>query len=431
MNKEILRLSIPNILSNISIPLLGLVDTYIAGHLSKTQYIGAISLCSTLFMVTYMAFSFLRMGTSGFSAQAYGADDKQAQADIFLRSMLVGFVAGSLLIIFQLPLSEIGFGMMEGNATIKKYSLEYFHIYIWAAPAILMQYCFNGWFVGMQNSIYPMITSIFINVINIVFAYFFVYHIGLEIKGVAWATTLAQYVGLLVSIILWFYKYGPIKKLFRLNILFQLSEYKKFFQVNTDIFLRTIMLASVTYFFTFMSAKQGDLILGTNAILMQFFLIFSYVMDGFAYAAEALTGKYIGAKDTNHLKQLIHRLFCWGVVLVAVFSLFYIFFSKSVIYFLTDKIELLPFLMTYRKWVYLLPLAGCAAFLWDGIFIGATASKQMRNSMAYSVAIFFLFFLFSYSFYPSNNSLWISFLFFLFVRGLIQTFMYRRRSIFY
>ena len=429
MNKEILKLAIPNILSNITIPLLGLVDTYIAGHLSKTEYIGAISICSTLFMVIYMAFSFLRMGTSGFTAQAYGAKNKQAQADIFLRAITVGLVAGLILIVAQYLLSSIGFGLMRAGGLIKEYSLLYFHIYIWAAPAILMQYCFNGWFVGMQNSVYPMITSIVVNILNIFFAFLFVYHFHLEIKGIALATTISQYCGLALSFLLWQYKYADFKKIFQWDILLRLNGYKQFFKVNLDIFLRTMLLATVVFFFTSMSNKQGDLILGANAILMQFFLLFSYIMDGFAYAAEALTGKYIGAKNKNGLQKLILYLFAWGGGVAVLFSLIYISSSGNIIHLLTDKGELIPTLMEYRTWIYLIPLAGCAAFLWDGIFIGATASKQMRNSMVYSVMIFFGVFFLLYTLYPSNNSLWLSFILFLFARGAIQSIMYKHVNI--
>lgn len=426
MNKDILKLAIPNILSNITIPLLGMVDTYIAGHLSKTEFIGAISMCSTLFMVTYMAFSFLRMGTSGFTAQAYGAKNQQALADIFLRAMTVGLLAGVMLVIGQFLLSTIGFGLMRADGLIKEYSLVYFHIYIWAAPAILMQYCFNGWFVGMQNSVFPMITSIAVNVLNILLAYLFVYQFHLEIKGIAFATTIAQYCGLLLSFLLWAYRYSDFTKMFRLRILLNINEYKHFFKVNVDIFIRTMLLASVVFFFTSMSNKQGETILGANAILMQFFLLFSYIMDGFAYAAEALTGKYIGGKDETGLRKLVLYLFGWGGVVVLLFSLIYIMNSGNIIQLLTDKEELLPTLMKYRKWIYLIPLAGCAAFLWDGIFIGATASKQMRNSMVYSVAIFFCTFYLLFTLYPNNNSLWMSFLAFLFARGIIQTLMYKK-----
>ena len=426
MNKEILKLAIPNILSNITIPLLGLVDTYIAGHLSKTEFIGAISISSTLFMVTYMAFSFLRMGTSGFTAQAYGAKNTQIQADIFLKAITVGFVAGLILIIIQHLLSYVGFGLIRADGLVKEYSLVYFHIYIWAAPAILMQYCFNGWFVGMQNSVYPMITSIVVNALNILFAFLFVYQFHLEIKGIAYATTLAQYCGLALSVILWHYKYSEFRKLFRFHILLRLNEYKQFFKVNLDIFLRTMLLASVVFFFTSMSNKQGDLVLGANAILMQFFLLFSYIMDGFAYAAEALTGKYIGEKNKKGLRKLILHLFVWGAGVVVLFSFIYITNSANIINLLTDKSELIPTLMDYRKWVYLIPLAGCAAFLWDGIFIGATASKQMRNSMVYSVVIFFVIFFTLYTIYPNNNTLWLSFILFLLARGTIQTVMYKR-----
>lgn len=425
MNKEILRLAIPNIISNITIPLLGLVDTYVAGHLDKTEYIGAIGLATTIFTVIYMAFSFLRMGTSGFTAQAYGADNKKEQADILIRACSVAIAAGLIMIVLQSFIAQIGFRVLNGTAEVKYYGHEYFQVYIWAAPAILIQTTLNGWFVGMQNSKYPMITAIFINIINIVLTIIFVMGYGMQIKGIAYATTTAQYAGLAISLALWCRKYSWVSGYFSLDVLKKLKGYIRFFQVNKDIFIRTMLLVSVTSFFTSTSASISDNVLAANIILMQFFYLFSYIMDGFAYAAEALTGKYVGAANMKELRKLVKYLFFWGGNFAILFTIVYLLWNTEIASFLTNKKEVIPYLLEYKKWILLIPIAGFAAFLWDGIYIGATASKQMRNSMLLATAVFFSIF---YTFFENNNNniLWISFIIFLFARGLIQTIIGRK-----
>lgn len=422
MNREILRLAIPNIISNITVPLLGLVDMFIVGHLEHSEYIGAVALATLIFNVIYAAFSFLRMGTSGFTAQAYGAENKQEQANILLRAMLVGLSAGLLMIITQPLISAVGFYFLDAGEVTKTFAKDYFHIYIWAAPAVLGLNTMNGWFVGMQNAKTPMYTAIAINVINIGLAFTFVYGFGMQIKGIAMATTIAQYSGLLLSITIWSLKYGWIKSYFNFNTLKVWANYIPFFKVNTDIFIRSMALMTVTTFFMSVSAKMGDDILAVNALLMQLFLLFSYIMDGFAYAAEALTGRFIGARAIDTLKAFVKRLFMWGVVLVILFTLAYALFTDQILNLLTDKANIIQASKDFQFWALLTPIAGFAAFLWDGIFIGATASKQMRNSMLIAVSIFFaISLLFNHNY--ENNILWLAFIIYLASRGIMQAFM--------
>lgn len=422
MNREILRLAIPNIISNITVPLLGMVAMFIVGHLEHSEYIGAIALSNMIFNVVYMAFSFLRMGTSGFTAQAYGAENKQEQANILLRAMLVAFIAGTLMVTLQYVISSIGFHLLDSSTTVKAFAKEYFHVYIWAAPAILGLSTLNGWFVGMQNAKTPMYTAIAINIINITLAFTFVYGLGMQLKGIALATTLAQYSGLILSFIIWHYKYGWIKKYFDTKTLKVWKNYIPFFKVNADIFIRTMALVSVTTFFMSMSAKMGDDILAVNALLMQLFYLFSYIMDGFAYAAEALAGRFIGARATNILKSLIKRLFSWGLGLSVAFTLSYGLFTDSILNLLTDKPEIIASSQSFQFWALLMPIAGFAAFLWDGIYIGATASKQMRNSMLIAVAVFFSVY-YGFNSNYDNNILWLAFIVYLTIRGIVQAIM--------
>ena len=280
----------------------------------------------------------------------------------------------------------------------------------------------NGWFVGMQNARTPMYTAITVNVVNIILAFTFVYGLGMQIKGIALATTIAQYSGLLLSIAIWNIKYGWVKPYFNLKTLKIWTDYIPSFKVNTDIFIRSMALMAVTTFFMSVSASMGDDILAVNALLMQLFLLFSYIMDGFAYAAEALTGRFIGAKQIDTLKMFVKRLFLWGIALVAVFTLVYALFTDQILNLLTDKPDIIAVSRGFQFWALLTPIAGFAAFLWDGIFIGATASKQMRNSMLVAVGVFFLITLVFNQNYE-NNILWLAFIIYLASRGIMQAFM--------
>ncbi|NDV79150.1 MATE family efflux transporter [Dysgonomonas sp. 511] len=422
MNRSILQLAIPNIISNITVPLLGMVDIYIVGHLDSEDYIGAIALATMIFNFIYWGFAFLRMGTSGFTAQSYGAEDKQEQVNILMRSFAVAMIAGMLIILLQCFIANAGFYLLNAEPTVRTYAQEYFSVYIWAAPAVLGMYTFNGWYVGMQNAKIPMVVAIGVNIVNIALSFFFVYGFGMKIKGVAFASVCAQYTGFISSLVIWNIKYGGLKQFVNTAILTNLKSYIPFFKVNTDIFIRTMALVTVTTFFTSASSKEGKDILAVNALLMQMFILFSYLMDGFAYAAEALTGKFIGARKRTELKQLVKSLFVWGIAIAGIFTLIYALFLEQILGFLTDKTSIISLSRNYQFWIMLIPIASFTAFLWDGIFIGATASKQMRNSMLVAVAGFFVIY---YLFYPyyANNILWFAFIIYLALRGIVQSFM--------
>lgn len=425
MNKDILKLAIPNIISNITVPLLSMVDMAIVGHLSLDVYIGAIATVSIIFNFMYWSFSFLRMGTSGFTAQAYGAENNQETATILLRSLFIAMVAGLFIVIFQNIIFDAAFRLIKASAEVRLYAGYYFHIYVWAAPAVLGMYAFSGWFVGMQDARTPMYIAIAVNIINISLSLIFVYLLKMDIEGVALASTIAQILGFLIAFTIWYLKYKVVRFNLDLGQLKNISAFIPFFKVNSDIFLRTMLLIAVTTFFTSSSAKMGDLTLAANALLMQMFTLFSYIMDGFAYSAEALTGRYIGAKRRDVLERLIKSLFLWGAILSIFFTCIYGLFTDQILGLLTNKEDVIAVCKEYQIWVLLIPLAGFSAFLWDGIFIGATASKQMRNSMFVAAACFFTIY---YSFYSSwgNNALWFAFIIYLGMRGIMQAFLYRR-----
>ena len=420
MNRKILALAIPSIISNITVPLLGLVDVAIVGHLGAPAYIGAIAVGGMLFNMLYWLFGFLRMGTSGLTSQAYGRRDLGEVAQSFVRSVSVGLGLSVLLILLQYPVLLIAFRLIETTPEIESYARLYFHICIWGAPAVLGLYSFAGWFVGMQNSRFPMYIALVQNIVNIVASLSFVYVVGLGIAGVAFGTLLAQYAGLLMAIYLWATYYQRLWSYINWKNIFRYEAIRKFFQLNRDIFLRTLCLVAVTTFFTSQGAEQGEIILAVNTLLMQLFTLFSYIMDGFAYAGEALGGRYIGAKNGTDLRRMIRHLFMWGFGIAVLFTLLYSVSGNAFLGLLTDEPEVLAASQAYFYWTLAIPLAGVAAFLWDGIYIGATSSLHMLYSMAIASALFFITD-FGLENVLGNHALWLAFLLYLFSRGIVLT----------
>lgn len=420
MDKKIFRLALPNIISNITVPLLGMIDITIAGHLGSAIYIGAIALGSNIFNMVYWNFGFLRMSSSGFTAQAYGARDFGEAMNVLLRSLIVALTFGLLIVVLQIPIEKVALNFIKSGAETKENVQLYFRIAVWSAPAVLGMYAFNGWFIGMQNAKTPMIIAILNNVLNIILSVIFVFGFDMKIKGIALGTMLSQLITFAVTLAIWFKLYGRLKKYINLNSIFNTDALKLFFKVNSDVFIRTFMLTLVTTFFTFASSGMGDTILAANALLMQFFMIFSYFMDGFAYAGEALTGRYIGAKNELLLRYMIRRLFFWGFIVSAFSAVLYAFFPRQILQILTNDQEVIIAATSFIFWTVLIPITGFAAFLWDGIFIGATASKEMRNGMILSAISFFVCYYTTKSFL-GNNALWLSFIIYLLVRSVIQT----------
>ena len=420
MDKKIFRLALPNIISNITVPLLGMIDIAIAGHLGSAIYIGAIALGSNIFNMVYWNFGFLRMSSSGFTAQAYGARNFGEAMNVLIRSLVVAIGFGLLILLLQVPIERIAVNFIKSGPETINNVQYYFRIAIWSAPAVLSMFAFNGWFIGMQNAKTPMVIAIINNVLNIVLSFTFVYGFDMKIKGIALGTVLSQVITLLITIGFWARYYGRLIKYIDLKTILDTTALKSFLKVNSDTFIRTFMLTLVTTFFTFASSGMGDTILAVNALLMQFFMLFSYFMDGFAYAGEALTGRYIGAKNKMLLRYMIQRLFFWGFAVSAVSALLYTLFPNQILQILTDNQVVIDATKSYSFWTILIPITGFAAFLWDGIFIGATASKEMRNAMILSAISFFVCYYATRAFL-GNNALWLSFILYLSVRGIIQT----------
>ena len=428
MNRKILQLAIPSIVSNITVPLLGLVDVAIVGHLGSASYIGAIAVGGMLFNMIYWIFGFLRMGTSGMTAQVYGKRDLTEVVRTLLRAVGVGLLISLGLWILQSPILRGAFVLIDATEEVKRWASLYFNICIWGAPAILGLYGFAGWFIGMQNSRFPMFIAITQNIVNIAASLCFVFVLGMKVEGVALGILIAQYAGLFMAFALWLKYYGRLKAYIDWNGLWGGEEMRRFFSVNSDIFFRTLCLVAVTTFFTSTGARQGDVILAVNTLLMQLFTLFSYIMDGFAYAGEALAGRFIGAKNDVGLRRCIRLLFLWGIGLSLSFTILYAFLGRDFLGLLTNDTSVIEASGDYFYWVLAIPLCGFSAFLWDGIFIGATATRQMLYSMLVASATFFIIY---YLFYRSmgNHALWMAFLGYLSLRGGMQWILWRYRKI--
>jgi MATE family multidrug resistance protein len=439
MNKRILGLALPNIITNITVPLLGMVDMAIVGTLS-VAHLGAIAIGTQIFNLIYWNFGFLRMGTSGFTAQAYGANDMREAVRIFVRAITIALAVALLLIVLQWSLSRLSlliFQVSDGPEVLQL-ALSYFFVRIWAAPATLGLYAVKGWFIGMQNAKLPMWIAIFLNIVNIACSLLFVLVLHWDIWGVALGTVIAQYSGLAVGIFFivkkydWvFAQYGATAKAVLTESL-HWNEMRRFFKVNGDIFLRTVCLATV---FTFITAASGHIskeVLAIDALLMQFFTLFSYIMDGFAYAGESLVGRYIGARDSRSLRLSVRLLLLWGLALTVVFTLLYAVGGTGFLRIFSRAPSIILGAKTYMFWTLVIPVCGFAAFLFDGIFVGATASRAMRNCMFVATMAFFaIYFLGTRLLIGDttvtpqiqilwNNILWTAFMAYLALRGILQ-----------
>lgn len=428
INKQILHIALPSIVSNITVPLLGLVDMAIVGHLGSAAYIAAIAVGGMTFNVIYWIFGFLRMGTSGMTSQALGRRDLAETVRMLVRSVGIALAVAFVLIALQTVLLRASLAMMKPEAEVASLVSTYFSILIWGAPAMLGLFSLSGWFIGMQNSRAPMAVAIVQNVVNIAASTLLVFGFGMKVEGVAFGTLTAQYSGFFMALALCLGNYGRLRVYFSPHGLWRREAMAHFFSVNRDIFLRTLCMVSVMLFFTSAGSWQGEVILAVNTLLMQFYMLFSYVMDGFAYAGEALSGRYYGARNAVALGRTVARLFRWGFGLAVAFTLVYALGGDAFLSLLTDEPSVVSASHTYYYWALAIPLAGVAAFVWDGVFIGCTMTRGMLVSMALAAATFFILY---YSLYGTfaNHGLWAAFIAYIFVRGIVQQILYGKSRI--
>ena len=421
-DRQILKIALPSIVSNITVPLLGLIDVAIVGHMGSAAYIGAVAVGSMIFNLIYWLFGFLRMSTSGLTAQAYGRHDMAEVTRILVRSGRIALLTALAIIVLQLPLKWLMFWLMGPTADVVPFATTYFHIVVWGAPAMLGLYSLSGWFIGMQNTRIPMFISIMQNVVNILASLTLVYGFGMKIEGVALGTVIAQYAGLLAAI-------GLLKR----TLPRPLPEWRgvvsggrsSLWSINRDLFLRTVCLVGVNLFFTSASARQGAVILSVNTVMLQLFLFFSYFMDGFAYAGEAMSGRFYGAQNRQAFDETLRHLFGWMAVVTVSYTLLYIAGGTQIVSLLTDELQVRALAREYIWWAWLIPAAGAVAFIWDGVFIGLTATRGMLVSTFVSMLTFFAVYWLTMG-TLGNHGLWLAQVVYLAMRGIVQTFWYKR-----
>ena len=463
-NKEILRLAVPSIVTNVTVPLLGLVDLTIVGHIGNETMIGAIAVGSMIFNVMYWLMGFLRMGTSGMAAQEYGAQQNGTAVPIPFwsgvggRALRLALMIAAGMLLLQVPLRWLSLWLMGPSAEVAVLVRAYFNICIWGAPAMLSLYVMTGWFIGMQDTRTPMVVSITQNIINIVASLVLVFGFKMQLEGVALGTLIAQWSG---AVMAW-RKANPRRptslssegkrptpqplpcregsempnqaenqeesQAERVSTPLlsreglgggSFSSSSSFFHANFDLFLRTICLVAVNLFFTSAGARQGDMLLSVNTLLMTFFTLFSYVMDGFANAGEALCGKYDGSTSPQSLQAVIRHLFRWGWLMVVLFTAVYALGGRGFLGLLTDEASVVDAAMEYLPWALLIPVAGMAAFVYDGIFIGLLKTRGMLVASAVATVVFFGLY---FALFPvwGNHALWLALIVYLALRGLVQ-----------
>lgn len=432
MNRQILNIAIPSIITNITVPLLGLIDVAITGHLGSSVYIGAIAIGGMLFNIIYWMFAFLRMGTSGMTAQAFGRKNPQEIRKNLICSLGAAVLISTILMALTPVIREAALILIAPSEEVGNLARTYFNICILGALPSLGLFAINGWLIGMQNSRTPMYIAISQNVLNIIISLSLVCGLGMKVEGIAMGTVTAQWGGFLTALLLLGKQYKKI--LFGINQrlvdtakLISREDFSRFLNINKDIFLRTICLITVHFTFIAAGSRLGDTALAVNTILMQLFTLYSYFMDGFAFAGEALAGKSIGERNMRNYGLAVRNLFIWGGIMAVTFTITYFLAGQWVIRLLTDDAEIINAAMDYRLWTLLFPICGMAAFIWDGIYIGAAATRYMLLSTAVGMALFLLL---NLLLHPTmqNHGLWAAFNSYLLARGAILT--ATRRKIF-
>jgi len=391
LHREVLRLAVPSILANITVPLVGMVDIAIAGHISDASAIGGIAIGAMLFDLLYWNFGFLRVGTGGMTAQAYGRNDFAEATGILVQSLSIAIGAALVIWVLQWVFLWVAMALIPCSPEVAVFARRYFFIRVWAAPATLSLMALKGWFIGMQDTVSPMACDITVNVVNMFASFALAVWTPLGAMGVAWGTLIGQYTGLLVAaLLLWRKRTYSIllgtkchpsgaAPLWRSAL--RWPKLRRLFVLNGNLFIRSLCFMVVYVGFTSLTSKYGDGPLAVSSIMMKLFMLFSYFIDGFAYAAEALTGRFIGARDRLSLSRSIRILLVWTLSIGAVFTLFYAFSGEGMVRLMTSDATVISDSSPFLPWLIAMPLVSCLAFLWDGIFVGATAVPSLRNSM--------------------------------------------------
>lgn len=429
LNRQILWLTIPNIVSNITVPLLSLIDIGLAGHMAHPEAIGSVTVAATITNTIYWLFGFIRLGTTGLVAQAYGRQDTADINRQLARGVTMALLC-SIVVILVSPFATLLSGVVTGGATerLGVEAEQYIRIIFYAAPAVMLIYALNGWFIGMQNTRIPMVASMSALVVNFLVSYSLVVHYHMGVKGLAIGTCVAQYSQALILLGTLLIKYRYMVRHLTLGHFTDMRGYGRYLIIGRDLMLRSLLLSSITLFFTYAGVREGAIAVGANALLMQFFSIFSYFMDGFAYAGESLSGRFLGERRMDLLRAVIVRLFTIGIVLALIATLLFAFYPEWLLRLLSSHDEIITYALRYHWWAALIPLVGFGAFLWDGIYAGTTRSSGLKWSMIGSSGVFFILY---YLLYPSlgMTALWLAFDSYLLVRTLLLTVMWYKRPV--
>jgi len=416
----------PMILSNVSVPLLGMVDTGVTGHLDNPAYLGAVAVGSTIFGFLFGGFNFLRMGTTGITAQRFGARDFSGLRIALGQALIVSIAIAIAIIALQLPLSTITMRLIGPEAHIGVFAQQYFNIRIWSAPATLANYVLIGWFLGLQTARVPLIIVLAINVTNIILDLVFVLLLGMTVDGVASASVIAEFVGLTVGTAYAFayLKERPGHAAWRQ--LTALDEYTAFFSVNLHLLVRTMALMFTFASVTAAGARLGGLVLAANAVLINMLHLMSFALDGFAHAAEALVGKAVGARDRASLERAVRLTLQWSLYVAVLFCVFFLLGGKPMIRLLTDLPDVIEVADRYLPWLMFLPLVAVWSYLYDGVFVGATRTREMRDIMLISTFLVFVPAWYAFDFL-GNHGLWLALTLFLASRGVGMHYYYKNR----
>ena len=426
-HRPLFSLAIPMILSNISTPLLGLVDTAVMGHLDSEQYLASVALGSLIFGFVFWGFGFLRMGTTGLTAQALGKNKRPEMNAVLIRAFILALLISTILLLMQTWIAQCSFWLISSSPQVEQFARDYFDIRIWSTPATLSLYVLMGWFLGQQKVKIPLLVMLVSNLSNIALDLLFVYHFKMQVEGVALASLIAEYIGLTVALVIAFFILRKKKHIWPWHDIFCLNKFKSMLIINSHIFLRTWCLIFSFAFFTAQGAKLGDVILAANAVLLNFQSFMAYALDGFAHAAEALVGKAFGAKNQIAYKQAVLTAALWSAVVAIVFSLIYWFFGKYIVNGLTGLANVRQMAYLYLPWLVAMPLVSFICYLFDGVFIGAMLTRQMRNTMMFSLfGVFLPVWYFTQAL--GNQGLWLALTAFMFARGFSMTFVFSRQG---
>ncbi len=424
-HKAVWRIALPMIISSVTAPLLGMVDTAVMGHLDDPVYLGAVAAGATLFSVLFMGFNFLRMGTTGITAQAFGAGDNGSIRTALGQPVLTALILAGLILLLQRPLLDAALWALSPSSDVGNLARVYFELRVWSAPASLVNYALIGWLIGMQNARGPLAIMLTTNVTNVVLDLVFVLLLDMTVDGVALATLIAEFVGIAVAIFFVRHELASRPGQWMRSEFLRLAKYRRLFDVNANLFLRTMALMFVLAFITARGARMGDVILATNALLMNFFLFQSYALDGIAYAAEALVGKAVGSRDRAGLQRAVRRTLLWSLMFATLFCVVYAVVGPLIISALTSIDELRHTARGFLPWLVITPLISVWSFLYDGVYVGATRTREMMLIMVGAAFLVFLPLWFATTSF-GNHGLWFAFTAFMLSRGICMHVWFRR-----